>query len=65
MNGMELMKMVKVEFEGKIPVVLQTGHCEVRLQAKWKEEGFDEIIEKPCDVQIVMNLIRKYHIVNN
>jgi CheY-like chemotaxis protein len=58
MSGWQVAEKVK-SINGRIPVVLITGWNIELKQSETKESGVDLIIQKPFDVEQVLNLVQE------
>lgn len=59
MNGREAMQEIK-KFRPELPIIAQTAFAMSGDRERYLDEGFDEYISKPINVQELLSLIEKY-----
>ncbi len=61
MNGVDaLHQIIKIDKEKKIPVIAITAFAFEHEKKKLMDEGFDNLIIKPINQQLLLSLIGKY-----
>jgi CheY-like chemotaxis protein len=58
-NGIDVMKQLREQFGGRLPVIIMTSHAMAGDRERFKAEGCSEYIEKPIDPENVVEQIRK------
>lgn len=60
MNGTETLKLLKEDKSFKTPVVVLTADAIVGVKEKYLNEGFDDYLPKPIDVNELNKIMKKY-----
>jgi signal transduction histidine kinase len=58
MDGIETMRRIKQEHED-VQIIMLTGHATVRLSVEAMQEGAVDFLEKPVDIHLLIEKIRK------
>jgi signal transduction histidine kinase len=58
MDGIETMRRIKKEHED-VQIIMLTGHATVRLSVEAMQEGAVDFLEKPVDIHLLIEKIRK------
>jgi len=60
MDGLATMKAIR-ERDPSMPVILLTGHSDVKQVSQALKEGIDEILLKPCPIDTLISTIENVH----